>query len=225
MEVSTIASKLEGKLQSTFNLTSGIVNLVKHQGGIEKKQFDALSIMAMMEDNNLLSITLAPNNIVTMICPLERIKTVIGLNYMENEEQRPSILKAMELKQSLLVGPVRLVGGGTGFINRTPIFIEDMNNHQERYWGVISTVAHMESILEDAGITTSNNLMIAMKADEWIFVGDSSIVNNNPVSVNLNLKTAQWKLLAMPTSGWDNRTICQSKYFWICIVISSLLIL
>ena len=141
-ELNTIGNRLEGIVRSTFNLTQGMVHLIRYQGNISTPQFEALCKMAMEENSYIRNVALAPNNVVEMVYPLKGNEKAIGLSYLERDDQKPSVIRAMELKSPILAGPVNLVQGGVGLINRSPVCIECNSDSEPKYWGVVSVVSH-----------------------------------------------------------------------------------
>lgn len=223
-EVSTVGKSIEGIVSSTFNVANGIINLVKYQGGIDSAQFYSICQLLINENKYLMSIAIAPNNVVNMVCPYNESRSVLGLDYSTNAEQWPSVETVMNTKRSFLSSPVNLVEGGMGFINRSPIFLKNQQTKQESYWGVVSCVAHVDYIIDDAGLRSNQNLNFAIFANNEVFFGDSSILSQNPIEIPLNVINAQWKLYAYPVNGWKNSNVFHSAYFWFGCVISILLL-
>lgn len=229
-ELTTIGNKLEGVVRSTFNLTQGIVHLIRYQGSISKEQFEALCTLAMSENPNIRNVAVAPNNVVQMVYPLKGNERAVGLDYMKNEQQRESVLRSMKQKKPLLAGPVNLVQGGVGLINRSPIYLISKDS-SERYWGMASIVAYYEEILNEAGIANNNYLKIAIQGDDGkgelgkVFYGDTALLNQNPVIVDVIIPSGKWRLIATPNSGWIQESVFHSQYFIISLIITVLIVL
>ncbi len=229
-ELTTIGNKLEGVVRSTFNLTQGIVHLIRYQGSISKEQFEALCTLAMSENPNIRNVAVAPNNVVQMVYPLKGNERAVGLDYMKNEQQRESVLRSMKQKKPLLAGPVNLVQGGVGLINRSPIYLISKDS-SERYWGMTSIVAYYDKILNEAGISLNDELKIAIQGDDGkgelgkVFYGDTALLNQNPVIVDVIIPSGKWRLIATPNSGWIRESVFHSQYFIISLIITVLIVL
>lgn len=229
-ELTTIGNRLEGVVRSTFNLTQGMVHLIRYQGGISKEQFEALCALAMSENPNIRNVALAPNNVVQMVYPLKGNERAIGLDYMKNEQQRESVLRAMKQKKTLLAGPVNLVQGGVGLINRSPVYLIRKDS-SERYWGVTSIVAHYDKILNESGVSKNDELKIAIQGEDGkgelgkVFYGDSALLSANPVIVEVIIPSGKWRLIAIPNTGWINEPVFHSQYFLLSIIITVLIVL
>lgn len=229
-ELNTIGNRLEGIVRSTFNLTQGMVHLIRYQGNISTPQFEALCKMAMEENSYIRNVALAPNNVVEMVYPLKGNEKAIGLSYLERDDQKPSVIRAMELKSPILAGPVNLVQGGVGLINRSPVCIECNSDSEPKYWGVVSVVAHYDAILYDAGIFSSRTLRIALQGHDGlgssgkVIAGDSLLLDLDPVIIDVMVPGGSWRLIGIPSSGWGENNIFNSNYFIISMVITILIV-
>ncbi len=229
-ELTTIGNRLEGVVRSTFNLTQGMVHLIRFQGDMSKVQFEALSKMSMLENKYIRNIAFAPNNRVELVYPLAGNEKAIGLEYLKNEEQKGSVIKAMTLQQPVLAGPVHLVQGGIGLINRSPVFLINENDSVSKYWGVISIVAYYDSILCYGGVYSSKDLKIAVQGEDGkgaegkVFSGDSSLLLQNPVVIDVSIPGGKWRLLAVPINGWGVNSVFHSQYFIFSIILSMLIV-
>lgn len=218
-ELSTTRTHLEGIVTSTFNLTQGMVHYISHQNDISFDLFNAMTKRALQESRHIRNIALAPNNKVRWVYPLKGNERAIGLDYMTNPQQRESVIEAERLGKPLLAGPVRLVQGGLGFINRAPIFLENTSDSSKGYWGLASIVAYVNTILEDGNITTSKNLNILLYGKDGkgekgeIIWGDSTVLTNNPIILDVDVPGGKWELAAIPKNGWKSFAFYQSTYF------------
>ena len=229
-ELTTVGNRLESVVSSTFNLTQGIVHLIRYQGNMSHEQFEALCALAMSENPNIRNIALAPNNIVQMVYPLKGNEKAIGLDYLKNVQQRTSVIRAMQEKKPLLAGPVNLVQGGVGLINRSPVYLI-CKDSSLKYWGMASIVAYYDTILREAGIIQNDKLQIAIQGLDGtgeqgtFFYGDSLLLTKSPVIVNVVVPGGKWRLIAIPTNGWGKRSVFQSQYFIFSLLFTTLLLL
>lgn len=222
-DLSTIRAQLEGVVFSTFNLTQGIVHLISYQNDISRELFDAMSKKAISEIFYIRHIALAPDNEIRWVYPLAGNEKAVGLKYIENDEQRESVINAMRVKKPILAGPVNLVQGGRGFINRAPIYV---NNN---YWGIISIVAYVDSILVHGGVTNSKTNRILLRGKDGkgeygdIIWGDSAILRNNPVLLDVTVPGGKWQLAAVPLKGWSEFSLIYSTYFQMSLLLTFIL--
>lgn len=223
-DLSKIQIHLEGVVSSTFNLTQGMVHYISHQRDISLDLFDAMIKHALQESRHIRNVALAPNNVVRWVYPLKGNERAIGLNYMENPLQRESVLSAQALGRPLLAGPVELVQGGLGFINRTPILLDNDSDSLRKYWGLVSVVAYVNTILEDGNVTSSKSLNICLKGKDGkgefgdVIWGDSTIFGKNPVILDVTVPGGKWQLAAIPIEGWPTKSLLKSPYLIIGII-------
>lgn len=223
-ELSTIRVHLEGVVSSTFNLTQGMVHYISHQHDISLELFNAMTKRSLEESRHIRNIALAPDNVVRWVYPLKGNERAIGLNYMENTQQRESVIKAQKLRKPLLAGPVELVQGGMGFINRTPVLFGEGPDSLRSYWGLASIVAYVNTILEDGNVTTSKKLNIYLRGKDGMGAsgktiwGDSTIMYHNPIILDVNVPGGKWQLAAIPIDGWPIKTILKSFYFLVGVL-------
>ena len=190
---------------------------------MDSVQFNALSALSVRENKNLKSVALAPKNVVTYIYPHEGNGAIIGFNLSTNKEQWPAVERAIRLKSPCLTGPVNLIEGGKGFINRTPIFFTNTTSGEQEYWGMVSTIADVYSIFSEVKHNSCQNLTYVLNTDGIAFFGDSTILNNKTVEVELNMLNNKWTLHAMPRNGWKSMSIFTSSYFWSGLVFTMLI--
>jgi len=223
-ELSTIRVHLEGVVASTFNLTQGMVHYISHQHEISLDLFNSMTKRALQENRHIRNIALAPDNVVRWVYPLNGNEKAIGLNYMENSQQREPVKYAQKVRKPVLAGPVNLVQGGVGFINRSPILIGEGPDSLKKYWGLASIVAYVNTILEDGDVTKSKYLKISLNGKDGkgakgaMIWGDSTILSQNPVIVDVNVPGGKWQLAAIPKEGWTSLSILQSRYFIVGII-------
>jgi diguanylate cyclase (GGDEF)-like protein/PAS domain S-box-containing protein len=156
------------------------------------------------------SIALAPDNVLRFVNPLAGNEAALGLRYLDHPAQRDAVLKMMESRRFVLAGPLDLVQGGVGLINRFPIYLPAADGHPERYWGLASIVLRFDSLLRASGLLdTDPNVRYALRgrdgmgADGEVIHGEPAIFNLDPVKVDVVLPdNARWQLAAVPVGGW-----------------------
>jgi diguanylate cyclase (GGDEF)-like protein/PAS domain S-box-containing protein len=112
-----------------------------------------------------------------------------------------------------MAGPVALIQGGYGFIQRYPVFVKDANQSEERYWGVISIVADVNKVLEAGGVKTASELNLSIVSDNGTTVfGDKNTGGDLPVTLNMDIPGGAWELRAAPKDGWPSTSLFSSNY-------------
>ena len=204
-KVSEMRSRLETALNSTVFLAQGLAAYVVSVENPEEPQVTRALRSLYETDRRIRVVGLAPDNRVQFIYPLAGNEKVLGLDYASLPDQWPGIRKAIETRRSVLAGPVQLVQGGVGVINRTPVFLRS-----GRYWGVISIVIDLPRLLKDVGIAEEvedvHYWLYGDNADERVdmrILGPAFAPEPPLIELTISAATARWRLVAMPVGGWN----------------------
>jgi two-component system, sensor histidine kinase ChiS len=229
MEIDSIRNNLGRELYANINLTQGLVDLVRIQGGMQKSQFDAMARELTSHSSLIRNVALAPENVIRFIYPLNGNEKAMGLSYLQVHDQAAAVLRAMNERHTVVAGPVHLVQGGVGIIGRTPIYIEDSLNKggSERYWGMASTVIDFDSLIFTTGMRASEeNLHITFRGTDGtgsrgkVFWGDTGIFASDPVTMDVTLPSGAWQMAAAPSRGWPRFNPLASMEFYIGVMLS-----
>ncbi len=210
-QLSSVRARLEGTINSTLYMTLGLAARIAIFGDMGQDEFALMANELMSRDRHIRNIGLAKNNIITHMYPLPGNEAALGLHYMDNLAQRDAVLRAMQTHHTVVAGPVRLVQGGQGFINRTPIYrtYGDSDPTDAPYWGMVSIVINVDSVLGDAGLLQKDSwLNYAVRgrdglgAQGEVFLGDPALFEQQPVLLEVSLPEGSWQLAAVPKSGW-----------------------
>jgi len=201
-----IRSRLESALNSTVFLAQGLNAYIASVGMPTEPQVSRALKALRDSDARIRNVALAPGNRLTWVYPLRGNEKALGLRYEDNALQWPSVRKAMETRQSVLAGPVRLVQGGTAIINRTPVFLAD-----DRYWGVISTVIDLPRLLGDVGLREEVDGVrywlygdMAVEGADTRIVGDPRAPGPEALRMVIEVPGGHWQLMSEPAAGWDS---------------------
>jgi signal transduction histidine kinase len=142
-EASDMRALLEAEISEGIYITIGLESFIRSRDG-EFLVSDVERWMATLFENtrHLRNIGIAPDNRISVVFPLEGNEAVIGLKYRDLPAQWPAIERMMASGEPSLIGPVNLVQGGVALIYRRPVFTGT------GYWGLISTVMDIDSILD-----------------------------------------------------------------------------
>lgn len=207
-------SNLESIIYSKVILTKGYLAYLKTNPNIS--QNDTSKYLKNLIDPNdrlLRNLTILKDTTITFAYPFEGNSTIIGKNLADVPEQKESVLKVKSTLKPSFSGPINLLQGGTGFIARLPITLEDGT-----YWGQVSVVINGEELLKQSGLMETEsdlNVSIFNNIDypSRPFLGDVSIMDKQPLVFDMSLQDIDWKIAVVPESGWDN--LSSSFYFWI----------
>lgn len=209
--LSRIRASLESEINANFYLTRGLIAYISIHPDMDENTFQRLSQQILKNQNHIRNIAVAPGNIVRFVYPVQGNEGAIGLNYELNTEQWPAVAKVISSGKTIIAGPIKLVQGGIAFVSRTPIFVADGLDSQQKndYWGLASIVIEQDSLFEAAGLHNPElNIRMALKgkdglgADGDMIDGDPSIFLDTPVLLPVKLPEGSWLLAAVPKGGW-----------------------
>ena|GEM_PF-3073551 len=209
-ELEPIRGNLSREVFSAVHLTDGISSLIAIDGDIAPDRFRALANELLKRTDIIRNIAVAPHNVVSMVFPVEGNEPVLGLRYRDNPEQWPGVVRMMQERRTVVVGPLNLVQGGLGVIARRPIYVRDPEKGDAlRYWGLVSTVLDFPKLLRGALDEAGNaGVRIALRGKDGlgakgdVFFGDPLIFKQDPVTVDIDLPSGQWQLAGVPEQGW-----------------------
>ena len=209
-ELSALRSRLEAVAQTTFAPTLGLEALIRLDGGISDARFQAMSSQVIRLLPHVRSIVAAPDDVAQYVYPVAGNEAVLRLDYRSIPRQYEQIQRARHSARPLLVGPVKLVQGGQGLIQRVPVFLPRPEGQAPQYWGVISVVADLPRFVQSTGLDGRQDLRVGLylpglQDDRLgdVIWGDRSLPQRRPVLQTVNLPGAVWKLAAVPAQGWN----------------------
>jgi len=198
---SALRQSIEREINTTLNLTSGLVLFVSINPDFSDNQFVSIARELLHKAPHLRNIALARDNIVTSVYPLQGNEKALGLRLLDIPEQKQAVLRAIEEKTSVIAGPVNLKQGGEGFISRVPIFLA---GQQDKYWGLASLVINTEEFYRTCGLLPHDHeISFALRnkdplgKDGTVFFGPESLFNDrDAVQLPIILPSGQWILSA-----------------------------
>jgi len=158
---------------------------------------------------------------IRWVYPLEGNESAIGTDLSKVPGQAEDVQRVKEKLETLFVGPIELIQGGTAFIIRMPLL---KNN---TYWGMVSIVLKADNAFKFVDkyseiydveylITTADN------AEEIIY-GDGGILEMKPLKYKTEESLGGWDVYVVPSRGWDNKIGQLIIIFSICAGVSLLI--
>ncbi|WP_417578928.1 diguanylate cyclase domain-containing protein [Nitrincola sp.] len=218
-----VRANIEGAFNGATNLTAGLIAFVSANGEISEEFFTRLSKQLLEQNHLIRHITLAPDNIIRYVYPLEGNEVALGLDLLHHPEQGLTTKIMMETAEPVLAGPYELEQGDIAVIHRVPIYLRNSED-EKYYWGLMSTPINFSVLLEASGILNpSFDLNIALRslegtgADGVVFYGDEALFEHREaIRSSIKVLNGTWEMAAVsdrphsnPVSGliWIARTI------------------
>jgi PAS domain S-box-containing protein len=204
-----LRARLEATAHTTFSPTAGLATLIQLDGDISAQRFEQLIARALTLVPQLRSVVAAPDDVARHVYPRAGNEAVINLDYRSIPVQWAQVQEAKRRRQPLLLAPVKLVQGGLGVIQRSPVFLrEEASAGGGRYWGMVSVVADLERFMRAAGLNDDAELELAAFSAAADGSPDQPIWGRwqgplaEGVRQTAQLPGADWVLLARPRAGW-----------------------
>lgn len=200
--------RLEESINSNIFLVKGLVAYIQSRPELTQQDFEQVARSLLENNSTLRNLAAAPDLVIRMVYPVESNQQVLDLDYRSLPGQIEAVLRARDLEQIVLAGPVDLVQQGAGMIGRMPVYISG-DAGQRQFWGMLSTVMQAEALYRAAGLHDSGNgLQVSIRGKDGkgsqgeVFFGQADIFDQQAVTVNVTVPGGYWQLGAVPVGGW-----------------------
>lgn len=202
--VENTAARLQSQIATNTSLVQGLVSVMSVTPMDGQADFEPLAASLFVQSTQLKVLAAAPDLVIHAIYPLEPNRKAIGLNYLDNPQQRDGVLLARDTGKMVLAGPIDLVQGGTGLVARYPVY----QQKDGRFWGIVSAVIDLPKLYSDSGLTDPNGpLRITLyrhgaNGNPAIFFGNPHLLDESPVTLSMSIGIETWYIAAVPRAGW-----------------------
>lgn len=166
-----------------------------------------LELLIGDRQDEFISAGILKDTTITWVYPYQGNETALGIDLSKVEGQAQDIAYVKENLTQLVIGPVDLVQGGSGFIIRIPIIKNDA------YWGMTSFVLKTQVVMDyfdKRQETHSVKLLVRYKDQEKkIIYGDAEILDDQPLVYESKSAIQKWQIYLVPAEGWLSKV----KYF------------
>lgn len=207
LESSTVRVAIESGLNERISLERGVVAFMAANPRVDEERYAAFAAQIVLNDDVIKNLAVLEGTTIRFVYPYEPNKAAVGVDLGAVPGQSRSIRLAMTNRGPVVSGPHELVQGGVGVISRMGIFVAGRDGPE--YWGQASIVLDSEAIFERAGVADHPSLVFLIASDPGasegssILYGDPSILEQDPVVLDVVLPGARWSLAAMPGDGWN----------------------
>ena len=224
VELVALGSLLQARLNRELNrelyLTSGLSSyLVVRGGNVRPVEVEEILAALYADTRYVRNFGVAIGLRLAYMHPLKGNEKAIGLYYPGLREQWPGVKRVIDGGVPALLGPVDLVQGGRGIIYRVPVYIRGT------YWGLLSTVIDIDSLLADAfEAANTGNVETALRgkdglgADGAVFHGDSLLFSRpDAEQFEFNVPGGKWVLAlrVKASRAEQNELLILSVFMWV----------
>ncbi len=168
------------------------------------------------------ALTIAPAGVNQYVYPLVGNEAVVGLDQLQDEQDRADLRRALETRLPTVSGPLELRQGGLGLVARQAIY------EGGQFWGLVGMALDVPQLLRDVGLEPGPpELRLAIRDGAGrTFFGEESVFAAGPATCQVNLPEGRWELAAVPEEGWE--TSIREPFFTIvagALVVSGLVLI
>ncbi|MCJ8055648.1 EAL domain-containing protein [Shinella curvata] len=203
-QLGLLRSRLEGNILGNIKLVQGLVATLSTEPDMSSTRFADLAGRIFGEDNQLRSLAIAPDFVVSLVYPMKGNERSLGLDYRKNERQRAAALQVLEEDRMIVTGPVDLVQGGRGVIARYPIHTGSDN----AFFGIASAVINLDRLLSSSGFSDDLKIAASLSSrshgggEARTFFATPDTVDIDPVVMTIDIGHEVWTMSAAPLKGW-----------------------
>lgn len=201
---SSHAKSLEKQLFRSLSATLALATILKENSSFPN--FESVAEDLIKRYGGITNLQLAPNSIIQRIFPLEGNEAAIGLD-LKNNTKAVAAIAARELR---VEGPINLIQGGIAVIGRYPVFLQDAERDEEKFWGFTTALvelSHLLTLVDIHGLVSKNYhfelLNFNSEKETHSIIAQSGPESlKKPVSVKIQVANGKWILSISPKSGW-----------------------
>ncbi len=203
------------------SLLSGFAAYIQLKGTTDEAEiYEYLDFLLRDHLDDIRNIGVLVDTTIKWVYPLEGNEEAVGKDLTAIPGQREEVLRVKGNLETLFVGPINLIQGGTAFIVRLPLLRDNA------YWGMVSIVLRAENAFEFVDKHADNYEVdyLITSADEpsEVIYGDSRVLGMSPLKFRTEDSIGGWDVYAVPKNGWNNRIIQILLIFSVCLLISLL---
>jgi len=204
-----IRTKLEAKINANIHLMQGLAAVIGTEPYVTQERFGVLAEKLLTNPSHIRNLAAAPNLITTFVYPYEPNKEFIGNRLLPHSIGAENARLFREEGKSIIRGPVPLKSGRVGLIATLPVAMRN-DLGVEAFWGGIAGVIDLQRVYDDSGLLAPDlalSVAISLQGLETgrptVIYGDGDILNDDPVTMTIDLGNQQWTIAAVPPGGWD----------------------
>ncbi|WEX79118.1 EAL domain-containing protein [Sinorhizobium numidicum] len=218
-ELNLIASRLHAEINANIAALNGIANGLAIRPDMTPEDVDGLAKKLLQQNPLMVRISVAQSGVVGLAFPKASQEWFIGTDFNKFRTTRMAVERAASAVKPVIVGPVRLPTGRSGFELFLPVFSKTEGH--SGLWGFVEAVLddkalyraahlfeerderaenfgahrHVDLRLSIRDISVSDNVQDA-------FLGEDEVFRSAPVVRELHLPGGIWELAAVPARGW-----------------------
>jgi diguanylate cyclase (GGDEF)-like protein len=206
-QLAVASQRLSLLLADVLQLSKELSARVASQVPLDEAQWQRMATETRARHRHIVNLTVSQGTVVTRVHPVRGNESVLGLDYRLRPEQMAGVRRAIEGRQGVLTGPVRLVQSERlAVVSRIPMFAAPKAGQPGPLLGIVSVAIELEGLLADAGLESDTLLFdYAITSDagghaaSQLFWGDARLFHgDHSLKVPVPLPQGQWQIAAYP---------------------------
>jgi sensor domain CHASE-containing protein len=197
-------AELESAVTKHVQVSTAFASLISVRGFLSDAEFKEIAQAMERQAPSMRNLAIAHGTIIRQVYPLPGNEAILGADYQELPNQWQQVEHAIISRQAVMAGPLHLLQGGNGLIQRAPIFSSD----GKTFLGIVSLVLDSDKLFKSVGLEQAGRVSFAIAKitpgihSEEIIFGSAALTTQNPIRLEVQAPGTQWVLLAVPTLGW-----------------------
>lgn len=162
VEAGAMRARLESELTASFSVGLSAAALVSSKPDFSNRDYHRLVRSLAGWYPGLRSVSLAPDNVIRYVYLLKGNEKALGVDLEQVPGQREGVLAVRRDWKPLLSGPIPLLQGGSGILQRLPVLLVDAQD-QSSFWGTVSVVLDPAPLLKRVGLTREGEIIYALR--------------------------------------------------------------
>ncbi len=207
-EAAQLRRDIESDLNLALSLTKGMEAPYAIKGNLSLSEFNLLAKELTSQLTFVRNIAVTEGTVFKYVFPEKGNESVLGLDYKNIKTQWPAIEKAIQTQSTIIAGPLELIQGGIGLIQRTPVY-EKSGGIKGAFLGLVSVVINVDNLLASAKNT---NLTVAFRkldldgTPHAVFFGDATLFEQEHQAIQSDIfhRGGAWQMAVAPKNKWGS---------------------
>ena len=196
-------------IERSLSATYAVAALVRRGQG-QVPDFEPIATEMLAFYPGIAALGLSPGGVVRQVVPQAGNESLLGYDQLGSVTQARETSTARDSHQLTLIGPLKLVQGGTGVVGLLPIFLNDTGRNT-KFWGFSFVTLRFPQVLEVANRALIDERGYAYElwrkhpdsGERQVIDASEGSVLMDPVNAVFELPNGQWTLSISPRGGWQ----------------------
>ncbi|PIB39366.1 PAS domain S-box protein [Maribacter sp. 4G9] len=201
-QASQVENEIKRVLEQGFSSTQNLGFLIENYGVPE--DFPKVAKLILGTNSNIDALELVDSTgLITHVYPLEG-NEVLGFNILRDPIGKEGAIKTKEKGRYYVTGPINLKQGGSGFVCRTPIYVEN------QFAGFAAAVIRLESLLSEISLNSEENKPFSYQlyktnpdGSEKMFFSSKRELPESASKYSISDNNGEWKLNVVSDKNLD----------------------